>query len=210
MLTKTPGTTNSGLLRRSIVINEIMYDPISGNSDDQYVELYNRGTNAVSLGGWKFTAGISYTFPTNVVIPVGGYVVVGKNATNLLAHYPVVLNTNNTYGDFGGSLSHSGTRLALAMPDSLTNGVNTVYSVVTEVAYGTGGRWGEWAHGGGSSLELIDAHSEIRYAPNWADSDETTKSGFTSFSVTGVLDNGGAGYNPDQLQMFLQDRKSVV
>ena len=30
-----------------------MYNPISGNDDDQYVEFYNRSTNTVNLGGWN-------------------------------------------------------------------------------------------------------------------------------------------------------------
>ncbi len=49
-----------------MVINELMYDPISGNDDDQYIELYNKGTNTVNLSGWQFTAGVTFTFPPNV------------------------------------------------------------------------------------------------------------------------------------------------
>ena len=43
--TNTPGTNNSAIVIGDIVINELMYDPISGNDDDQYIELYNQGTN---------------------------------------------------------------------------------------------------------------------------------------------------------------------
>ena len=50
----TPGRTNSIAWQSDIIINEIMYAPISLNDDDQYIELYNRGTNAVDLGGWQF------------------------------------------------------------------------------------------------------------------------------------------------------------
>ena len=59
-----------------------------------------------------------------------------------------------------------------------------------QVTYGTGGRWGEWSGGGGSSLELIDPHSNHRLAANWADSDETQKSSWVDIENTGVLDNG--------------------
>lgn len=204
LLTKTPGATNTRPVLHDIVINEIMYYPISGHDEDQYVELYNKGTNAVSLSGWKFTAGISYTFPSNAVIPAGGYVVVGMSVTNLLARHPGTLNATNTFGGFGGSLAHGGERLALSMPDQLTNAAGITYSVASEVTYGSGGRWGQWSHGGGSSLELIDSHSDPLLAPNWADSDETGKAPYTKVQYTGVLDNGFA-YGPDQLQMFLQD-----
>jgi len=59
---------------------------------------------------------------------------------------------------------------------------------------------------GGSSLELIDPHSNHRLAANWADSDETQKSSWLLVSNTGVLDNG-ANYDPsiDYAQIGLQD-----
>jgi regulation of enolase protein 1 (concanavalin A-like superfamily) len=192
----TPGASNGDILIGDIVINEIMYKPISGNNDDQYVELYNQGANAVDLGGWQFTAGISFTFIASTVIAPGGYLVVARNATNLYAHYPG-LNSANTTGDFSGTLPHKGGRLALARPEPVVESdghgglaTNTVYVVEDEVTYEIGGRWGQWAHGGGSSLELIDPKTNHRLAYNWADSDETAKSAWTNLEVTGLLDNG--------------------
>ena len=63
-----PGTNNSAIRIGDIVINELMYDPISGNDDDQYLELYNRGANPVDLSGWQFTAGVSFTFPAGATL----------------------------------------------------------------------------------------------------------------------------------------------
>ena len=63
------------------------------------------------------------------------------------------------------------------------------------MTYGTGGRWGQWSAGGGSSLELTDPNSNNRLAANWADSDETQKSVWVNIETTGVLDNG-ANYDP--------------
>ncbi len=180
--------TNSGILIGNIVINELMYKPISGNDDDQYIELFNQGTNAVSLANWQFTAGVTFTFPANATIGPQGYVVVGRNTAELFANY-TNLNANNTYGNYSGKLSHDGERVALAMPQSLY-GTNTIYVVEDEVTYGTGGRWGQWSAGGGSSLELIDPHANHRLAANWADSDETQKSQWVDIENTGVLDNG--------------------
>ncbi|HEX3720537.1 MAG TPA: lamin tail domain-containing protein [Verrucomicrobiae bacterium] len=184
----TPGTNNSPILIGNIVINELMYDPISGDDDDQYIELYNQGTNAVSLSNWQFTAGVTFIFPPNASIAPNGYVVVGKNTAELLSNYPN-LNAAITYGNYSGKLSHDGERVALSMPESLY-GTNTIYVVEDEVTYGTGGRWGQWSSGGGSSLELIDPHSNHRLAANWADSDESHKSTWVLVQNTGVLDNG--------------------
>ena len=68
---------------------------------------------------------------------------------------------------------------------------NIINIVENDLTYGTGGRWGEWSGGGGSSLELIDPNCNNRLAANWADSDETQKSVWTNIEITGVLDNGG-------------------
>jgi hypothetical protein len=185
--TNTPGTNNSAILIGDIVINELMYDPISGNDDDQYIELFNKGTNAVNLTGWQFTSGVTFTFP-NVTIASNGYLVVARNLTNLFAKY-TNLNSGNTVGNYSGKLSHNGELLQLAQPETL-NGTSTIFVAEDQVTYGTGGRWGQWAEGGGSSLELIDPHSNHRLAANWADSDETSKSVWTNIQTTGVLDNG--------------------
>ena len=207
---RTPGTNNSAIWIGDIAINELMYDPISGNDDDQYLELYNRGANPVDLSGWRFTAGVSFTFPAGATLAPDGYLVVARNVTNLLAKYPS-LNAGNTLGNYGGALSHKGERVALAMPQFYTTAQGTVtnqmYVVQDEVSYETGGRWGQWAHGGGSSLELINPNTNHRLAYNWADSDETLKSAWTNLVYTGVLDNG-ANYNGapiDHVQLGILD-----
>ena len=200
---RTPGTNNSAIVIGDIVINELMYDPISGSDDDQYIELYNKGTNIVNLAGWQFTSGVTFTFP-NVSIAPNGYLVVASNMTNLLAKYPN-LNTANTVGNYSGKLSHNGELVELDQPESFYQ-TNTIYVEEDEVSYGTGGRWGEWASGGGSSLELIDPHANHRLAANWTDSNDTSKSVWTNITCTGVLDNG-ANYDSsiDYAQIGLLD-----
>jgi hypothetical protein len=99
----TQGTSNTPPRLAAVVINEVMYHPISEDDNDEYVELYNRSGSAVDLGGWRLQGGISFTFPSNTVIAAGGYVVVAENLTNLLAKYPQ-LNSTNTFGNFSGKL----------------------------------------------------------------------------------------------------------
>src|SRR5262249_40516896 len=115
LATPTPGARNASWRQEDIVINEIMYDPISGNSADQYVELYNRSSQSVSLAGWKFKEGIDFTFPDSVVVAAKSYLVVAKGAARLKTHYPQ-LTSANTFGDYGGKLSNNGDRLVLTEP----------------------------------------------------------------------------------------------
>ena len=198
---KTPGTNNPALKPSDVVINELMYHPLRGSDDDQFVELYNRSTNAVNLTGWRLEDGITFSFPSNTVLAADGYLVIARNATRLRVNY-ANLNLTNCLGNFGGQLSGSGERVVLTQPDTIisTNSAgvvttNTIQIVVAEVTYGTGGRWGQWSDGGGSSLELIDPRANPRLAANWGDSDETQKSAWTTIEATGLLDNG-ANYDP--------------
>ena len=204
----TPGATNdlrgSETMESEVVISEVMYNPISGDSDDEYVELYNRSPVVVDLSGWRFIAGIDFTFPTNTQFAPNSYIVVARDATRLLTNHPG-LNPAQVFGNFSGNLSNGGERLALARTERLTTTNATVYVMVNEVPYGTGGRWPKWADGGGSSLELIDSRSDNRLASNWADSDETSKAPWTLVEHTGLLDMPHpANPNADQLQVFLQ------
>ena len=153
-------------------------------------------------------SGVGFTFPSQTVIAPDGYLVVARNTQQMATNYPY-LNANNLVGNFSGKLSHQGERLALAMPQRDYNHqrlrvstTNTVYPVVNEVSYETGGQWGEWSHAGGSSLELINPRADNGLAPNWADSDETHKAPWTTISATGTIDNGDVP--ADELQALLQ------
>ncbi len=191
----TPGAANSAVLVSDVVINEIMYAPISREDDDEYVELYNQGSSVVDVSGWRLVDGIDFELPSNTVIAARGYLVVARNTARLLTNY-THLNSANTVGSFRGSLANGGERLALARSDGV---------VVDEVTYSTGGRWGQWAHGGGSSLELIDPRGDHTLAANWADSDESAKAPWTTVEITGKLVNNGFAfsYPVDMLHVIL-------
>ena len=46
-----------------IVINEIHYHPSHVCEKEEFFELYNRGAEAVNMGGWYFREGVVYEFP---------------------------------------------------------------------------------------------------------------------------------------------------
>ncbi len=191
----SPGASNGPALDRPIVINELHYHPLSEQDEDEFVELHNRSAQAVDVGGWRFVDGIDLTLPAGTVIPAQGFLAVARDVARLRSNHPH-LTSANSVGDYAGALDDGGERVALAMPVTwlVTNGpalsTNTAYVIVDEVTYPDGGRWGQWADGGGSSLELIDPRSDNRQAPNWADSDETAKAPWTNLEFTGPLDNG--------------------
>ncbi|MDW8310735.1 MAG: choice-of-anchor X domain-containing protein, partial [Verrucomicrobiales bacterium] len=128
----------------------------------------------------------------------------------LRSNYPQ-LNARNTVGDYNGVLSNRGERIALAKPDFITTTnalgevmTNVIHIVVGELTYNQGGRWGQYADGGGSSLELVDPRADPLQPSNWADSDESQKAEWTSAEFTGRLDHGSNEYQPNRLHISLQ------
>jgi hypothetical protein len=192
LASRTQGAPNSQPMRYPVVINEIMFNPISGNTDDDYLEIYNRSTRAVSLAGWEFIIGITYTFPTNPVtvnMPAGAHWILARNPTNLFAIYSN-LNASNTFGPYDGTLANGGERVTFAAADyDIVNngGSSTIEKLnvpISDVSYGDGGKWGNWSDGQGSSLELIDPEADTHHPSNWADSNDTPRAyGPTSSST---------------------------
>ncbi|MSU62135.1 MAG: hypothetical protein EXS31_07030 [Pedosphaera sp.] len=197
----SPGESNSLRRESNVILNEIMFDPISGENADEYVELYNRSGQTVALGGWMLSGDIDFTFAANAVIPANGFLIIARDLPHLRGGYPH-LNDSNSAGNYSGSLKNSRGHVRLLRKEALdATGVEVLHVMTDEVTYESGGRWGKWSAGGGSSLERIDSRADGRLAPNWADSDESNRSDWVTIEHTGVLDNGNGA--ADSLQIFL-------
>jgi hypothetical protein len=74
---------------QDVVINEVMYHPLqppagSEPMGEEFIELFNRGSNAVMLYGWRFDRGVTFAFTnvsTNFALGPGGYLVVAASRT---------------------------------------------------------------------------------------------------------------------------------
>jgi hypothetical protein len=131
-----------------VVINELQYHPASNDDNEEFVEIYNRGTNAIPLDKWHLSGGVSYTFPVGTSLPAGGYLVVAKDVATLLSAHPN-LSAASVLGGYSGKLANGGEVVQLDKPHDLvtTNelaqlATNKIHIVVDEVAYRTSGRWG--------------------------------------------------------------------
>jgi hypothetical protein len=201
----TPNAGNSFARRAEVVISEIMYHAITTLGADEYIELHNHSAAPVDLNGWRLRGEADFDIPAGTILSAGARLVIAKNPTHILAAYPA-LSAAGVRGPFTGSLSDRTGRIALQKPVAYTppdGPATTIRAEVDALDYGTGGRWGKWSDGGGSSLELTDARADARLAPNWADSDESAKSGWKTIQITGVLDHGMGAAPANQVQLFL-------
>ena len=161
-----------------VVINEIMYHPYHSATEAEdtrreWIELFNRGTNAVSLQGWRLTRAIEFNFPS-VALPPGGYLVVAASRTNFLARHPGI---TNVVGDWAGRLGNKDDEVRL---------LNALGEEVNRVTYADGGEWAvrarlsadayglrgwDWLaphDGEGVTLELVNPSMLNQSGQNWA------------------------------------------
>ena len=185
-LAATPGAANQFVIPDGVVINEIMYHhrptyPDRSNgvafAEDatEWIELHNRGSSEVDIGGWQLRDAVRYEFPPGTTIAPGGFLVVSGE-------------------QFSGELNNRGERIELR--DANDN-------IADEVTYHDGGRWPKLADGGGSSLELIDPATDNRSPESWAASDESGAAGWQAFSYSGPAVEPSGNNNPDYFNEFL-------
>ena len=195
----TPGRTNNGVLPSNIIISEVMFNPISGDNDQEFIELHNRGAAAANVTNWQISGVGTFTIPTGTpAIPADGYLVISRSNATLRTLYPN-LDNNNSVGDYPGTLDNRRQKLTLTRPRSSGSRV-----VMHELTYEDGGRWGQWSDGKGSSLELVDHHTDTRYVANWADSAAPTTNAWVSIQIAARVQLGDA--NPvNAIEISLMD-----
>ena len=142
-------------------------------SDEEWIELYNRGTAPVDLGGWTLRDAVDHEFPAGTVLGPGQYLVVTGDMATLSLKYPDIA----IVGDFVGTLGNHDDRIRLL--DAHENPAD-------EVHYYESGRWAATADAGGSSLELRNPDADNSKAEAWAASDETGKSQWQTYSYRKV------------------------
>src|SRR5262249_15504620 len=108
------------------------------DSPQSWVELFNRSSNTVDLTGWRLDEGIDYRFVPGKTLAPGGYLVVAKDVSYLKSLYPAL----DVIGPFTNKLSKSSDSIVLKDPNN---------NRADEVRYFDGGRWPQYANGGGSS-----------------------------------------------------------
>jgi hypothetical protein len=148
-----------------------MYNPPSGNQNEEYIELYNILPFPVTLyrvdksTPWRFTDGIEYAFSDSsfVTIPALGYLLVVKDKTAFNAKYGgIVPHGVEVVGSYDGWLSNAGEKLELSVPGDVDLFGTRYYIRIDRVNYSDGFHpedcpggidlWPIWADGLGQSL----------------------------------------------------------
>jgi len=156
----TKGQPNKAQFRNDVIINEIMYHPAQ-TADEEFLELYNRGTETVSLNGWELAGAIRFSFPPGASIRSGEYLVIARSVAAFSSKYGFV----EVLGDYSGRLRNYGEKIVLL--DAIGNPADMVF-------YADESPWPEEADGLGPSLELMHPDLDNSFGQLWAASDSET------------------------------------
>lgn len=185
------GSSNpSSVVPEDVVINEIFYHGYPNRegayqeSDEEWIELFNRSSATVDLSGWRLSGGVDYMFAPGTQLAAQSYLMVTGDVATLIAHHPELVA--KAVGPWQGQLADGGERIELR--DPLNNLADMVH-------YFDSGRWPGEADGGGSSLELIEPFADNRAAESWAASDETGDASWSTYTYRGVTVNDRIGNN---------------
>lgn len=109
------GIPNSQPDETTLAFGDFDFDPVSGDQDEEYVEIVNPNLYAVDLSGWRLEGGVSYTFAPGTVIVAGGRLYVSPNvrAFRSRAMSPTGGEGLFVQGDYKGHLSNSGETVTL-------------------------------------------------------------------------------------------------
>jgi hypothetical protein len=93
-----------------VLIGSWDYNPVSGNQNEQYVELRNTNSYAVDVSNWRLIGGIEFTMRPGTVIPAGKslYLAANVNAFRARAASPHAGQGLFVQGAYGGFLSSQG------------------------------------------------------------------------------------------------------
>ncbi len=162
-----------------VVINELMYHP-TADGPEEWLELYNRGAEAVDLGGWQLVDAVGFRFPEGTVLEPDGHLVVARDAEAFRAAFPGV----PVVGDYDAALGDGGDRVLL---------LDRCGAPADDVRYFDGGRWPASADGDGPSLELRDPWADNAAAEAWAASDEARHAAWEAVRYRGTARASAVG-----------------
>lgn len=145
-----------------LVISEIMYNPGSALPSDslEFIEVYNRGSFSLPIGGLRFSDGISATMPQATLAP-GALALFAFDTALTRTFYGSAL----TFYPYQGALSNGGEMITLR---------NFHQRVLDSVNYDDAAPWPTTPDGTGPSLELIDASVDNTIPQNWRASTTNT------------------------------------
>ena len=173
-----------------IIINEINYKSSDDFDTDDWIELHNKGNEAVDISGWELKDDIDdngFIIPENTWLNAQGYLVIVKDLDKFISLHS---NTTPTIASFDFGLSSAGDQVRL-FDDS--------GALIDQVSYLSIAPWPHQANGLGYTLELLHPDLDNDLANNFGPVHQNGSPGKTN--LLGVT-------NANETKMILEAKLS--
>ncbi|MBO7655518.1 MAG: lamin tail domain-containing protein, partial [Kiritimatiellae bacterium] len=153
-IVETPGPSSR---RSPLAVTEIHAAPAprSDGKDLRFIEIFNSNPYPHRIGGHTLSGSMTYTFPTNAILPAKGYIVIAASAADIRSVYAI---TNVVQ--------------AVTCDESLLPGTVTLTDEMgawlTTIAFEDADPWPVGIRGSGHSLVLAAPSYGERAADGWA------------------------------------------
>ena len=160
-----------------VVFNEIMYNPLVGGDEAEYIELRNITDRDVPLfdplfpvNTWKITGGVDFVFPVRITLRPGQLLLVTPTAPERFLENHSVPPEAIVVGPFSGRLANSGETIRLRKPASPDESAPLAMILVDEVSYNDTAPWPLEADGLGTALRRREIDQYGNDPINWENS----------------------------------------
>ena len=149
----------------SVLINEVAWAGTDASSSDEWMELFNSGTVAVDLEGWRLTDSGDIDIALLGVIPAGGYFLLERTDDTTISDFAADLI-------YTGGLKNDGEQLLLVDPSGnvidQADGANGGWPAgesdrrasMERVGFGNLGQGSKWTTNTGTLRNGLDANGE--------------------------------------------------
>ncbi len=143
-----------------MVINEVAWGGTAASASDEWIELFNTTSSAITLTGWTFSDGGDIAITLNGTIPANGYFLLERTSDSAISN----ITADQIYT---GGLSNSGESLTLRDPASN----------IIDTANGDGGAWS--AGSASPSYFSMERKNPLSSDTdtNWGSNDGVTRNG---------------------------------
>lgn len=138
---------------RSVVINEIHYNPAFNPVRESFIELYNDTDQTVDLSQWRVRGGVDFFFPANTFLAPRAFAIVAENPATILSRYG-----RTAFGPWAGGLRNDGEEITLRDANS---------SLIDVVDYRNEFPWPIAPDGNGASAQLVNPSLDNDLGGSW-------------------------------------------
>ena len=140
-------------IARSVVINEIHYNPSYNPSRESFIELYNDTDQTVDLSNWRVRGGVDFFFPPNTFLAPRAFAIVAENPATVQSRYG-----RTAFGPWEGGLNNDGEEVTLRDANS---------ALIDVVDYRNEFPWPIAADGEGASAQLVNPSLDNDLGSSW-------------------------------------------